>query len=134
MDTWQNLHVSRILWYPWSISAEPSGRCCAMLDREVMTLGCGKQGFTGWCTDIYINIHHTHKHLHQAFRRLVLHWEKTDGGGHDRYLQGQLWTSPLLTASHLLQIMSTTAHTGSWVNPSRLPHALRINKHNLTPA
>lgn len=102
-----------------------------MLDREVVTLGYSKQGFAGCCTHTYINIH-THTVLSQAFRGLVGHGRKADGRGHGRCLQGQLWTPPLLTASHLLHIMSATAHTASWVNPSMLPHAPGINKDNLT--
>ena len=83
------------------------------LDGKVMTLGCS--------TEI-ISSTHTHTHLSQAFRGFVGCQGKADGGGHDRCLQGQLWTSSLLTASHLLHIMSARAHTASWVNPSMLPH------------
>lgn len=99
------------------------------LDRKVMTLGCSKQGFNGCCTHTHTHKYTVHIHaiLSQAFWGLV-GCEKADGGGHDRCLQGQLRTSPLLTASHLLHIMSATTHTASWVNPSMLPHTLRINK------
>ena len=77
-----------------------------MLDGKVMTLGCSKEVISSTHT-------HTRTHLSQAFRGFVERWGKADGGGHDRCLQGQLWMSPLLTASHLLHIMCATAHTAS---------------------
>lgn len=130
MDTWPKPHVSRIHGYLQGISAGLGGRGGGRLDRKVMTLGCSKQGFRGCCTHIQ---KYTHA-LEPGIKGLGWTSGEADGGGHDRCLQGHLRTSPpphrLTPVTHRVRY---NAHAASWVNPSTLPHALRINKHTFTP-
>lgn len=71
-----------------------------MLDREVMTLGCSEQG-------LHINIQ--------------THTQELCGTSGGRWLPSPA-TAAVLSASYLFHIMSTSAHTASWVTPAACWH------------